>query len=319
MRRLTTALPVLGTAAAVVWAVAASGDGQALRPAATVAPSAYASASLAGEPPRWVPPPARPRPPPTIPRASAIQEAEAFARRRSGLVSLAVVDTEGRLHGLEQNRRFVSASVVKALLMAAELRRMARSGERLDPATESMLRAMITVSDNDAADAAYGRVGDAGLREVARAAGMRRYAVAGHWANSQITAADMAAFFARLHGAMPRRFRPFALGLLGSIVPEQSWGIPAVAPPRWAVRFKGGWRDTELGWLAHQAAELRDGDRVLSIAVLTDGQPSHAYAVETISGIATRLLDPTEPRSRAERRTPERSPRAPLRAPRRSR
>ena len=39
-------------------------------------------------------------------------------------------------------------------------------------------------------------------------------------------------------------------------------------------------------------AELRerDGPRELSMAVLTDDQPSHEYAIETVRGVAERLL-----------------------------
>ena len=48
---------------------------------------------------------------------------------------------------------------------------------------------MITISDNDAADAIYDRVGDAGLIAVAERAGMTRFTVAGYWGNAQIAAA----------------------------------------------------------------------------------------------------------------------------------
>jgi hypothetical protein len=72
------------------------------------------------------------------------------------------------------------------------------------------------------------------------------------------------------------------------VTATQSWGIPAAARPEWAVRFKGGWLPGR--GLAHQGAELRDGDRRVAIAVLTDGQPSHDYATGTIRGVAARLL-----------------------------
>jgi hypothetical protein len=57
------------------------------------------------------------------------------------------------------------------------------------------------------------------------------------------------------------------------------------------VHFKGGWRATGLGELVHQAAWLRDGDRRLAIAVLTDAQPTRPYAIHTVHGVAARLLD----------------------------
>jgi hypothetical protein len=229
---------------------------------------------------------------PTIPSASAMREAWRFARRRGGRVSLGVVDTEGRLRGRDGGRRYVSASVVKAMLLVAELRRLRRERLRLDSATEDLLGAMITHSDNAAADTIYRRVGDPGLFALARSAGMRRFSVAGYWASAQVTAADLARFFSGLGELLPRRHRRMGLGLLASVVSEQRWGLPRAARGRWTVYFKGGWRATRRGELVHQAAWLTDGDRDLAIAVLTDAQPARLYAIHTVRGIANRLLAP---------------------------
>jgi hypothetical protein len=228
---------------------------------------------------------------PAVPSRAALREAWRYARERGGAVSLAVVDTAGRLRGRDANRRYISASVVKAMLLVAELRRLEHVGVALDPGTESLLRAMIAYSDNDAADSIYYRVGDAGLLDVARSAGMRHFAVAGYWGNAQITAADMARFFSRLRRVTAGPHRDTALDLLGSVVRNQRWGVPRAAGRAWSVCFKGGWRATALGELVHQAAWLRDGERDLAIAVLTDGQPSRLYAIHTVRGIADRLLD----------------------------
>jgi hypothetical protein len=230
----------------------------------------------------------KPRP---VPNRTGLAQAEAFAASRAGAVSFAVVDTRGRLLGEGVNRLYSSASVVKSMLLAAELRRLQREGLPLDARTESLLRTMITYSDNDAADAIYERVGDAGLFEVARLVRMDRFTVAGHWGNAQITAADMARMFSDLDRVFAGPRREVGLGLLGSIIPEQSWGIPAAAGQDWAVRFKGGWVTTERGQLAHQAAELRAAGMRFAIAVLTDYQPSMSYATETVRGVAERLLD----------------------------
>jgi Beta-lactamase enzyme family len=225
-----------------------------------------------------------------VPEAAAIESAWSYARERGGLVSIAVIDSRGRFHGLDSGRAYASASIVKALLLAAELRRLEAAGAPLDAATRGLLTQMVTISDNDAADAIYYRVGDAGLQDVAGQAGMEAFSVAGYWGNAQVTAADMARFMWRIEDVLAGPHREFALGLLGSIAPSQSWGIPAGAGERWSARFKGGWRTTELGALVHQAAELRRGGDRVAIAVLSDGQPSHAYATETLSGIADRLV-----------------------------
>jgi hypothetical protein len=231
------------------------------------------------------------QPTPEVPSVSALREAWRYARERGGDVSIAVIDTAGRLRGRRADKLYVSASVVKAMLLAAELQRLEHNGLPLDAGTRELLRAMITLSDNDAADAIYLRVGDAGLVDVARQAGLSRFAVAGHWTTAQITARDMARFFSRLPRLLGRRHCDAALDILAGVVREQRWGVPRAAGKAWAVFFKGGWRATGKGELVHQVALLRDGEKQVVIAVLTDGQPSQLHGIHTVRGVADRLLD----------------------------
>jgi hypothetical protein len=235
-------------------------------------------------------PPAAHRPPRRFPRAYGIAAARRYARSRAGLVSFAVVDSRGRSHGLAAGRRYVSASVVKVMLLAAELDQFRAEGRRLDPGTRGLLSEMITYSDNAAADAIYQRVGDAGLFTVARRAHLRDFTVSGYWANAQISARDMASLMDGLDQVLIGPDADFGAGLLTAIVPYQRWGIPAVAPKGWRVRFKGGWRGTDRGQLVHQVARLERGRREAAVAVLTDGEPTMAYGIETVRGIAQRLF-----------------------------
>ena len=86
-------------------------------------------------------------------------------------MSFAVVNSEGELRGDGEDRRYPAASVVKSMLLAAETRRLKQAGEGMDTETDSLLRSMITISDNAAADSIYARVGDAGLSAAAKRAG----------------------------------------------------------------------------------------------------------------------------------------------------
>ncbi|MGH2963606.1 MAG: serine hydrolase [Solirubrobacterales bacterium] len=229
------------------------------------------------------------RPLDRIPRHADVRRAREFAATRGETVSFAVVDSRGRLHGYRSDASFQSASVTKALLLSAYLDRVGEAP--LDPATRERLTTMITYSDNDAADAVYPIVGDAGLAAVAARAGMRDFRPAGFWSEAWITARDMAWFMRRLeHRVLAPPHRGFAMRLLSGIVPEQRWGIAAAGGEEWSVWFKGGWRPSASGQLVHQAALLRGADRKLAIAVLTDAQPSQEYGIETVRGIAARLL-----------------------------
>ena len=214
-----------------------------------------------------------------------------FLKQRGGVVGVGVVDSRGRVRGVHDRRRFVSASVVKAMLLVSYLRKVAHQERGLSAYERGQLRPMITVSSNDAADWAYLRVGDASLRGLARRADMDQFSICCWWTHAYFSARDQAKFFWRLEKLTPRRFRDYATKLLRSVVPQQSWGIPRVARRRgFGVFFKGGWRGTVRGQLVHQASFLRYRRTEFSLAVLTDGNPSMSYGIATIQGVTRRIV-----------------------------
>lgn len=230
-----------------------------------------------------------------VPTAKRVAAARHYAQTRLGTISFTVVDTNGRSYGDAGDRPFVTASVVKAMLLAVFLNLHTFSETPLSVVDERELAAMIEVSDNDAATWVYDQVGDARLEAFAKRMGMRNFSVSGTWGDAQLTTNDQARFMARLDRAIySRRYLAYAKSLLSSIVSYESWGIPQAARGLgWRVYFKGGWRTTVNGQLVHQVARLERGGTVLVICVMTDGDPSSAYGQETIEGIARRLLGAT--------------------------
>ncbi len=226
------------------------------------------------------------------PSPSAVARAGSYLGHRIGRTAFAVVDSEGRLSGLNIHRTFVSASVVKAMLLVAYLRRLDSRGQHtVDPTSNSFLYPMINVSDNNAATHTWSIVGNSELYAMAHRAGMTDYSVSTDWASSQISAADQARFFFAMDSLIPREFVGYARRLLSTIAGFESWGIPAVGRPLgYAVFFKGGWRGTGLGQLVHQIGRLEGHQRTFSIAVMTDGDPSMGYGISTIQGVTDALL-----------------------------
>jgi hypothetical protein len=237
------------------------------------------------------------------PSSRAIRRAQEFAASR-GDVSFAVIDNSIGLRGYDPDRQFSSASVSKALLLAAELRRLDSEGLPLDDDTKALLEPMITYSDNRAANAVYAQVGDEGLEDVAEHAGMRNFeATPGFWGGDQVTAGDLARFFFRLEANLRGPHRAYAKRLLARITPVERWGIPQVVGHGWSVWFKGGWRpagqEDTSGAVTHQAALLvhRGGERV-GLAILTDEAPGDGSGYEAIEGVTERLLDKPPPNRR---------------------
>jgi hypothetical protein len=225
--------------------------------------------------------------PPLVPTPRAVRRALAWARARAGEVAVAVVDSRGKLHGYREDRRFYSASMVKAMLLIAYL----RGHRRVPAAMRGVLTRMIEHSDNAAADLVYGIVGRRGLVALARLSGMRRFRPNGGWITTLVTAADMARFFRDMHDYIPKRRIAFADELLSGIIPAESWGVPAAARPlHYRVYFKGGWLGAWV--LASQSARLVHRSERLGLAIFTDGNPSPDYGKETIRGVTARLLRP---------------------------
>lgn len=225
-----------------------------------------------------------------VPAPWQVMKASDFAASRAGRVSFAVVDTAGALSCYRCRVSYQSASVVKAMLLIAYLNRLAGEGKMLDADHDAYLASMIRVSDNAAATAIYAHVGDKRLQELARQAGMTDFRISGSWGSARITAADQARFFSQMHELTPSEYLGYTRSLLASIVPRESWGIPEVSRPEWLTFFKGGWLTSRRGNLVHQVARLEKGQLSLTIAILTDGNPSDAYGRATVRGIAARLL-----------------------------
>jgi hypothetical protein len=216
-------------------------------------------------------------------------QARAWAAQRQGDVSFAV-RTERRGWSWRGATTYRSASIVKAMLMVAYLRRPDVRGRPLRAAERALLDPMIRRSDNGAASAVHARVGLAALAALARRAGMRHFLPHPVWGGSTVTAADQARFFLRIDRLVPRRHRAYAMALLRGVIAEQRWGIPAALPDGWEIAFKGGWGEGVTSQVDHQAALLTNGRLRVSIAVMSAGNPSDAYGAATLQGVAARLL-----------------------------
>jgi len=233
-----------------------------------------------------------------FPGPAAIARAEGYLASRGGHTALAVVDSEGRMSGAHIHDRFITGSVVKAMLLVAYLRRLdALHQHYIDSFSASFLFPMINVSDNNAATQCWSIVGNGGLYAVARAAGMTDFSVdtgaswGGEWGAALLSAADQAKFFFEMDHLVPREFVGYARFLLSHISGADTWGIPTIARPLgYTVFFKAGWRPSPYIFLVHQIARLEGHHRTFSMAVMTDGDPDMGYGINTIQGVTAVLL-----------------------------
>jgi hypothetical protein len=107
------------------------------------------------------------------------------------MAAFALIDDRGRLAGVKVDRRYHSASTVKAMLLVAYLQMLAERRRSLTGADEALLYPMIHSSNNDAATAVLEIVGEHRLNRVARQAHMRDYVAAGaSWGFTEVPAGD---------------------------------------------------------------------------------------------------------------------------------
>ena len=225
-----------------------------------------------------------------FPDSAAVRAAADFLNRRAGVTSFAVVNDLGQLSGVRVHERIESASVVKVMMLVSYLQRLSAEHRGIDAQSNAILYPMIHISDNDAATDVFDAIGGyPALERIARKAGMSDFVPGvGWWAYTQTSAADQARFFYQLDGLVPAQFLGYALNLLATIEPSQSWGVPPVARPSWAIFYKTGALPSQ--GLFNEAARLERNGVMFALCVLTTGDPSMGYGEDTIEGVGADLL-----------------------------
>jgi hypothetical protein len=221
--------------------------------------------------------------------APGVQEARAWAATRSHDLVAFSVRAGARAWHHHPDRVTRTASVAKAVMLAAQLRRL-----RARPVPRPIgrdLDAMVRASDNPAADRTFVRLGAPLIERTARRAGMRAFRAgpAGFWGGSRLTARDGARLMQAIPSLLPRRHRALGLRLLRTVVPSQRWGIGRAVPRGWRLHLKGGW-GAGTGQVNHQVALLTRGCEHVALAVLTTEGPDHGHGTRTLEGVARRLL-----------------------------
>jgi beta-lactamase class A len=188
-------------------------------------------------------------------------------------------------------RHFDSASIVKAVILAALLRWHQEAGEPLSPREEHEATLMITQSDNDAATFLWDEVGPGRLRRFLGLAKMdqTRPGRGGYWGLTQVTAHDEMLLLELLtlpNPVLSAASRSYQLALMARVIPSQRWGTPAGAPGDVTVHVKNGWLPDDDGWHVNSIGAFTGKGRSYAIAVLTDDNPSERYGIDTIERVA---------------------------------
>jgi len=221
--------------------------------------------------------------------SAGIQDA---LRGRAGHQAVAVYDTAtGVSCYADSGRHFASASIVKAIILAALLRRQQETGTALSPRERHEATLMITQSDNDAATYLWNEAGPHSLQRFLDLAKMdqTRLGQDGYWGLTQVTAHDemlLLQLLTQPNPVLSAASRSYQLGLMSRVISGQRWGTPAGAPQDVTVHVKNGWLPESSGWHINSIGAFTGSNKNYLIAVLTDDNPSEQYGIDTIQAVA---------------------------------
>jgi beta-lactamase class A len=257
----------------------------------TSAPAALAPATVR-------PAQASPRPHPD-PFAAAVTS---YLAGRAGVVSAAVADLRtGQVWAIGPARPQDEASVVKVDILETLLARSA--GGSLSGTDQALARSMIEDSDNSSATDLWQTVGGAsGIASFNAAAGLAHTApsscvqCAGFpwpgWGLTTTTPTDQIALLRELTGPGPLLTgaeRRYVVSLMENVTPSQRWGVSSGVPPQVTVALKNGWLPLDQAgtdWQVNSVGWVAGLGRDYLMAVLTTGNPSEQYGIDTIDALS---------------------------------
>jgi hypothetical protein len=233
--------------------------------------------------------------------------AAAYLAGRSGAVLAAVYDLDTSQTWTIGNARQVQdeASVVKVDILETLFAQ--RHGAR-SATDQALAEQMIEDSDNDAATSLWDEVGGAsGIRAYNTTLGLTGTTPSScvqcpgfpwpGWGLTTTTPQDQIALLRVLVSpglAVSAADREFALRLMENVTPSQRWGVSGGVPAQVTVALKNGWlplNDAQTDWQINSVGWVSGLGRDYLIAVLSTGNPTEQYGIDTIDGLSAIVWD----------------------------
>ncbi|HJY70812.1 MAG TPA: serine hydrolase [Streptosporangiaceae bacterium] len=227
-----------------------------------------------------------------------------YVSTRDGVVLAAVYDLRtGQTWQFGQGQPQDAASVVKLDVLETLLAERGRTGTELSAGDRSLAEEMIEDSDNDAATSLWDEVGGAGgIRSFNTSAGLADTVPSScvncpgfpwpGWGLSTTIPGDQLTLLRTLvepNSLLTNTERSYALSLMENVTPDQRWGVSAGVPAQVTVALKNGWlplNSANNNWQINSVGWISGSGRDYLIAVLTTGNPTEQYGIDTIDQLA---------------------------------
>jgi beta-lactamase class A len=230
--------------------------------------------------------------------------AASYVSTRDGVVVAAVYDLRtGQTWQLGRGQPQDEASVVKLDVLETLLAERGRGGTGLSAGDRSLAGQMIEDSDNDAATSLWDEVGGAsGIRSFNTSAGLADTVPSScvdcpgfpwpGWGLTTTTPADQLTLLRALvepNSLLTSTERSYALSLMENVTPDQRWGVTGGVPAQVTVALKNGWlplNSANNNWQINSVGWISGSGRDYLIAVLSTGNPTEQYGIDTIDQLA---------------------------------
>jgi hypothetical protein len=191
--------------------------------------------------------------------------------------------------------RFRTASLIKIHFSALLLLQADTSGVPLSAPQRRDIEQMLVRSENEPALRAYYSLGGPPVieRRLARELGQSRVDIgeSSFWGSSLTRPRDVVALLRTVLSSEPEASRRYALlqDSMGRVIPEQRWGVTAMADTGSRPQVKVGLVDSPTGWVVNSSGRvLVDGSPVL-VSVMTDDNSSLEAGIAAIEDVVRPL------------------------------
>ena len=234
------------------------------------------------------------------PGARMISAIAAYVAGRDDNVTVAVEDlTSGQIYQFRPGVVENTASTLKVDILATLLVEAQAAGRTLTSEEQSLAVPMIEDSLDSAADTLWTQLGPAAVGAFEGEAGMTSTVPAsdGVWGTTTTTALDRLAMIRTLvepNALLTDASRAYVLNLMENITPSQDWGASGGVPPGATVALKNGFAVID-GWQINTTGWVNGDGRDYLIAVLTNGNASEQYGIDTVNAVSALVWNALEP------------------------
>lgn len=226
----------------------------------------------------------------------ATTQVTSYLATRTGNITVALYNTlTGKTYLYRPGVAQTTASIIKVDILATLLRQAQVAGEPLSDDSSDLATTMIENSNDNSAQKLWAKVGaSVGVGAFDSLAGLsdtdlNRF---GYWGLSTTTAADQLAVLKAVvypNDILDTTARDYELRLMENVESDQQWGVSGGVPSGVTVAIKDGWDplDNDTTWQVNSIGWIDGQGRNYLLAVLTTGESTESYGIQTIQGIST--------------------------------